>query len=197
MGRNLTKHLKIDTVEQLLQDDLTDKEKELLELDTKKKKYKLLINYLGSKECKALIKKYVKKSDKIFKEILAELDKRRAGERSKATVSELDKSIAFYDFQVELVNDLWDSEAELILKTDLTNNAEATHTHLTNKIEELYDVPSFSELDLLKNKRIEYALIQDRLETMTSFYLDKQNVMPNPNPYEDENEEFKALTDVS
>lgn len=189
----------INTVADLIADELTDEEKVLLELDIKKKKYKLLTKYLDSKECKALIKKYVKKWDKILKEIEAEIDKRRTEWGSKATVSELDKSIAFYDFQVELSKDLWDSEAELILKEDLTNNAENTYTHIVNKIEELYDVPSFSDLDLLKNRRIEYALIQDRLETMTSFYLDKQIVNPNDNPYEEEKmskEEFDALTDV-
>ena len=133
---------------------------------------------------------------KSIKEIEVELDKRRDGTwSSKATVSELDKNLAFYDFQVELANNLWDSEAELILKEDLLSNAEATYTHVTNKIEELYDVPSFSDLDSIKHIRVEYALIQDRLETMTSFYLDRQNLIPNDNPYEDS--EFKALTDVS
>lgn len=184
-------------VKDLLEDKLTDKEKELLEIDTRKKNYKLLMKYLGSKACKELVDKYVTKGDSILKEIELELDKRRNWERSKASVSELDKSLSFYDFQLELANDLWDSEAELILKQDLINNADNTKTHLTNKIEELYDVPSFSELDLLKNRRIEYALIQDRLETMVWFYSDMVNPISNPNPYEDENEEFKALTDVS
>ena len=187
-------------VKDIIKDDLTEEEKDLLELDIRKKKYKLLTKYLESKKCEALIKKYVKKWDRILKEIEAEIDKRRNGERSKATVSELDQSLAFHDFQVELANDLWDSEAEKILKKDLENNAENTYTHVINKIEELYDVPSFSELDLLKKRRVEYALIKDRLETMTSFYLDKQVINPNGNPYEESKmskEEFDALTDIN
>lgn len=186
-------------VKDLLKDELTDDEKTLLEIDIKAKKYKLLTAYLDTKECKALIKKYEKIWDKLLKEIETELDKRRIEWGSKATVSELDKSLSFYDFQVELAWDLWDSEAELILKEDLDNNAENTYTHIINKIEELYDVPSFSDLDLLKNRRIEYTLIQDRLEQMTWFYLDKQIVNPNDNPYEEEKmskEEFEALTKV-
>lgn len=187
-------------VKELLEDQLTEEEKTLLEIDTKRKKYKLLTKYLDSKECKALIKKYVAKWNKILKEIVAELDKRRNGERGKATVSDLDKTLSFYDFQLEVVEDLWDTEAEKILKEDLTNSAEATYTHLTNKIEELYDVPSYSELDLLKHRRVEYALIKEKLELMTSLYYDKQMEVPNLNPYEEntvEAEEFNAATDVN
>ena len=186
-------------VKDLINDDLTEEEKVQLELDIKAKKYKILTKYLDSKECKALIKKYVKKWDKLLKEIVVELDKRRKWERGKATVSDLDKTLSFYDFQLEVVKDLWDSEAELILKEDLTNSAEATYTHLTNKIEELYDVPSYSELDLLKNRRVEYALIKEKLELMTSLYYDKQMEVPNLNPYEEntvEAEEFDAQTKV-
>lgn len=187
-------------VKDLIKDDLTDEERTQLEIDTKAKKYKILLKYLESEKCKALIIFYEAKWDVLLKEIKAELDKRRKGTwSSKATVSELDKSLSFYDFQVELANELWDSEAEQILAEDLRNNADATYTHLTNKIEELYDVPSFSALDLLKNRRVEYALIQDRLETMTWFYLDKQIVNPNLNPYEDEKmsqAEFEALSDT-
>jgi hypothetical protein len=51
----------INTVADLIKDELTDEEKTLLEIDTKKKKYKLLTTYLGSKECEALIKKYIAK----------------------------------------------------------------------------------------------------------------------------------------
>lgn len=187
-------------VKDLIKDNLTEEEKTLLEIDTKKKKYKILVRYLETKECKDLIKKYVAKWEVLLKKIEEEVDKRRKWESSsKAVVSELDKSISFYDFQLELANDLWDSEAEEILKADLLQNAENTYTHVTNKIEELYDVPSFSELDLLKNQRIEYALIQDRIETMVSFYNDTEIVNPNLNPYEEEKmskEEFDALTDT-
>ena len=87
----------------------------------------------------------------------------------------------------------------MILKEDLINSADNTKTHLTNKIEELYDVPSYSELDLLKTNRVEYALIKDKLELMTSLYLDRPNVVPNLNPYEEDTEqakEFDLLTNV-
>ena len=182
-----------------LQNDLTEEEKTLLEIDTRKKKYKLLTNYLESKECESLIAKYIVKWEEILKLIELELDKRRKWDRSKASVSDLDKTLSFYDFQLELANDLWNSEAELILKEDLINSADNTKTHLTNKIEELYDVPSYSELDLLKTNRVEYALIKDKLELMTSLYLDRPNVVPNLNPYEEDTEqakEFDLLTNV-
>ena len=182
-------------VKDIIVDELSQKEKDLLELDIKNKKYKLLTKYLDSKECKTLILKYLSIWGDLLKEIELEIDKRRKWAVSKASQSELNKSLHFHDFQVQLAGDLWDSEAESILREDLLSNAEATYTHVVNKIEELYDVPSFSDLDILKYKRIEYALIQDRLETMTSFYLDKQNLIPNDNPYEDA--EFQALTDVS
>jgi hypothetical protein len=44
-----------------LQNDLTEEEKTLLEIDTRKKKYKLLTKYLESKECESLIAKYIVK----------------------------------------------------------------------------------------------------------------------------------------
>tara|TARA_R110000850_G_scaffold162463_1_gene287388 strand:+ start:2969 stop:3121 length:153 start_codon:yes stop_codon:yes gene_type:complete len=46
-------------VKDIIVDELSQKEKDLLELDIKNKKYKLLTKYLDSKECKTLILKYI------------------------------------------------------------------------------------------------------------------------------------------
>jgi len=184
-------------VNDLIQEDLTEEQKKLLEIDEKKKKHKLLKDYLKTEDYKKLIEYFKNKSELKLEEIKKELDNRRKGWISKATQSELNISLSFYDFQLELANKLWNSEAEEILKTDLINNADNTYTHLTNKVEELYDVPSYSNLDLIKKERMEYWLIDDRIEQMVWFYdLDKQKI-PNLNPYEEDTEENKALTDVS
>lgn len=167
-------------------EELTDKQKELLEIDLRRKKYKILKKYLFTPEYKDLVKKFETKANDILVKIEKELDNRRNGWVSKATQSELNFSLQFYDFQCELANALWNSEAEQILKNDLLQNADNTYTHLTNKIEELYDVPSYSDLDLLKKARVEYALIRDRIETMVWFYNDNIEVENNPNPYEEQ-----------
>lgn len=167
-------------------EDLTDKEKELLESDIRKNKFKILTKFLKSDKYKDLIKMYITKWKLLLEEIYLEIDKRRKGWFCKATRSDLDKTLSFYDFQVELANDIGkDSEAELILKEDLLKNAEDTYSHVLNKVEELYDVPSYSELDMLKYRKKEYLLIEDRLETMVSFYMEEKNEISNPNPYEE------------
>lgn len=165
-------------------EELTDEQKELLEIDIRRKKYKILKNYLLTSEYEDLVNKFEIKANDLLEKIEKELDNRRNGWVSKATQSELNFSLQFYDFQRELANALWNSEAEQILKSDLLQNADNTYTHLTNKIEELYDVPSYSDLDLFKKARVEYALIRDRIEQMVWFYNDNIEVENNPNPYE-------------
>lgn len=191
-------------MQEIQTEELTDIEKQLLELDTNKKKFNLLNKYLISNEYKNLVEHFKSKWDELFTKIELELDKRRNWERSKATVSDLDKTLSFYDFQIELMNALGNTEAELILKEDLKRNAENTKTHLTNKIDELYDVPSYSELDLLKLKRVEYSLIEDRINTMAWFYRQSEETLYNPNPYEElvgnrkmTEEEFNLMTDIN
>jgi len=188
-------------VKDIIKDELTEEEKTLLELDIKKKKYKLLTAYLESKECKALTKKYVKIWDNLLKDIEDELDKRRKGtSNAKATKSDLDKTLFYYDFLIKLISDLWDSEAEMILKEDLGLRATNTYSWVLHTVDPLYDVPSFSDLDMIKHIRAEYTMIHSQFETMQNNYFDKPNVVPNLNPYEEETEEakeFNAATDVS
>ena len=68
-------------VKDLIEDDLTEYEKILLELDIKRKKYKILTKYLDSDECKAIIEQYKVIWNDILEEIMVELDKRRKWER--------------------------------------------------------------------------------------------------------------------
>jgi hypothetical protein len=65
--------VKIDT------EELTEEEKVQLEIDTRKKNYKLLTKYLNSKECDALVKKYEAIGESLLKQIEEELQKRRDG----------------------------------------------------------------------------------------------------------------------
>ena len=169
-----------------IKDDLTEEEKELLEIDTRRKKYKILSHYLLSDEYKKLVEEYKEKAERMLLKIEQEIENRRIGlSEPKATQSDFSFSLQFYDFQKELANSLWDSEAEQILKGDLLNNADNTYTHLTNKIDQLYDVPSYSDLDLAKKLRMEYALVDDRIETMVWFYNDNTEISNSLNPYED------------
>lgn len=171
-------------VKDIIWNELTDEEKALAELDDRKKKYKILKKYLLSEEYADLVSKFEAKADDILKQIERELDNRRNSWVTKATQSDLNFTLQFFDFQIELANAMWDTEAEQILKADLLHNADNTYTHLINKVEELYDVASYSDLDKLKKARVEYALIRDRIETMVSFYNDEKNEVSNPNPYE-------------
>ena len=72
------------------------------------------------------------------------------------------------------------------MRADLLENAGNTYTHLINKVEELYDVPSYSNLDILKKERMDFVLVWDRLERMVWFYNDEIQKVPNDNPYEEE-----------
>jgi hypothetical protein len=60
-------------------EELTDKQKELLEIDLRRKKYKILKKYLFTPEYKDLVKKFETKANDILVKIEKELDNRRNG----------------------------------------------------------------------------------------------------------------------
>ena len=182
----------------LIKDDLTDEQLDQLETDVNKDKFKTLRWYLDSKEYNQTIEFFTGKIEDVDVLIKKEIELRRnLNNETKAIKSELDKSILFYDFQLEIIEQLGDTEAEKILKDDLIENADNTTTHIYNKIEEMYDIPTYSKLDILKQMRIDYIMIGERLQRMVWFYAQEKDSIKNPNPYQDEDEEFKALTDVS
>lgn len=166
-----------------LLNDLTDEQKELLEKDQRKEKYKKLSHFLQTKDFEKICKHFEKKWEALTKKVTDLIQNRN---ECKAEKSELDKNYQFYNFQKELAEKLWDSEAEQVLKKDLLDNAENTYTHCLNKIEELYDAPVYTQLDLLKQLRIDYLMVWERLRRMTEFYLDTKEIMDNANPYEEQ-----------
>lgn len=163
-------------------EDLTEEQKELLQLQERKDKYKKLQHYLQSDAFEKICEHFESKWKEIEKEIIKEIKERQ---ETKVLKSELDKNHQFYNFQRELIEQLWDSEWELILKKDLEDNSENTFTHCLNKIEELYDAPVYSNLDLLKQLRIDYIMVWERLRRMSAFYLDTKEIEDNSNPYEE------------
>lgn len=167
---------------ELVTNDLTEEQLKDLEITENKRKYKILQKYLQTKEYKELVEKFIQK----WKDIEDSIEKYiRDRKETKATKSELDKSLQFYDFQQELKNSLWDSEAEQILKADIQEMSENTYTHILNKIEELYDAPTYSELDLIRQLRIDYILVESRIWRIIAWYLDAKQEISNPNPYEE------------
>lgn len=163
-------------------EDLSEEQKQLLETQERKEKYKKLQHFLNSKEFDKITKYFENKWKEIETQIIESIKTRK---EAKVVKSELDKNYQFYNFQNELIEQLWESEWEKILKEDLKSNSENTFTHCLNKIEELYDAPVYSELDLLKQLRIDYIMVWERFRRMSAFYLDTKDIEDNANPYEE------------
>lgn len=163
-------------------EDLSEEQKELLEIQEKKEKYKKLQHFINSESFTEITKYFENKWKEIENKIIEIIKNRK---EAKVLKSELDKNYQFYNFQIELIEKLWESEWEKILKEDLRENSENTFTHCLNKIEELYDAPVYSELDLLKQLRIDYIMVWERFRRMSAFYLHTKEIEDNSNPYEE------------
>lgn len=54
-----------------------------------------------------------------------------------------------------------------------------------NKVEELGDVPIYTELDFNKQRRIDYLLLGQRIERWSNSFLDRKEESMDLHPYED------------
>jgi putative cell wall-binding protein len=181
-------------------DDVTDEQKEILQEDINKKKLRDIDLFLGRVETpnkdieKAPIITYeweaYNKFLELFKEkgniILEELKREiKWRKETKLIHSQTDFDHNFACILQDFIYELWESKWEEVLKEYLYEQIEAIESNVFNKTEELYDAPVFSKFDLLKRKKNEYLLLSKRIEIIRNSFSTQIQKLDNPNPYED------------
>lgn len=140
--------------------------------------YKVMTKYLVSDDFSKLEKKYLKKAESELLTIKKKLKERK---KAELVYSELDKTQAYKEHLEELLPLLPE-----VLKKDVGNIIETLDTHIYIKVDALamYDAPIYSELDLLKCKRVNHATIRDTLTAICNQYADVKEEEMELHPYE-------------
>lgn len=162
--------------------DLTQEELMLKELDERKEKFKKINKYIQSKSYEKLCKYFREKWEALTETIRESLLVRQ---EAKTIKSQLDRDIVFKNFLSEVKEQFWNSEWEEVLKNDFQESINNVETHIFNKIEELYDAPVYTEIDILKQIRIDYLCIDQRIERILASYADRKEEKQSLHPYED------------
>jgi len=75
------------------------------------------------------------------------------------------------------------------MREDIERNVEEqiinAWSQVLNKVEELWDMPVYTELDLIKQLRIDYLLVDKKIEQMRDQYAVQEDVIEPQHPYED------------
>ena len=166
-----------------IEDELTDEQKELLELDIRKEKYKKLQQYLQSEAFIELCEYFEGEWNSVEKEVQFERQNRL---ETKSTKSQVDKDEIFQDILIEFKYKLWNTDWEEVLKEYFQDQIDAIETNILNKIsyeDALYDIPFYTVLDLLKQTRMDYLTFEKRIKSITASFADKKEEIANANPY--------------
>ena len=186
-------------VKDLLKDQLTENQERELELQTRKDNYKKTQRYILTDEFRKLCKYFDNKWKKVFEEIKLEIKNRK---QTVAIKSELDKILQDIEYYDSIFKQLWTSEWEKVLKDELNTrkiNAES-NVYIKVQPDELFDLPVYTKLDMLKMKRNGYLTVEKYITLISEWFFDAKDSENNPNPYEEakiSKDEFDALTDVN
>ena len=119
-------------------------------------------------------------------EKLEEIKKELAERKDKTLVnSELDNLLEYIEFVEELIEKIDDSKWGVKIKENLKEQVERGYTHAYNKVEIGFDVATFTELDILKNKRNMYLTVDKRIDEVINFYAPKEEENKTLHPYEE------------
>lgn len=145
-------------------------------------KYKNTQKFILSDEYNAMIKYFEDKGESLLPEIKNEIATRK---KVEATKSEVDKIYAFSLFLKEVQPVLGESEGAKVINEIINGQLEAAESNMFNKVEELGDVPIYTELDFNKQRRIDYLLLGQRIERWSNSFLDRKEESMDLHPYED------------
>lgn len=160
---------------------LTQEEIELAQKEERKEKYKNTQKYLVSDEYKGMCEYFTNKGETLLEEIKEELKNRK---ETKATKGEMDKIYSFIEFLKEVLDKLGKSKGAEVYKEIISGQIEAGYTNIYNRIEELGDVPVYSDLDFMKQLRIDYILLNKRMENWSEMFQDSKEEKKDTQPYE-------------
>ena len=185
-------------VKDLLKDQLTENQEQELELQTRKDNYKKTQRYILTPEFRKLVKYFENKWEKVFEEIKTEITTRKKAEAVKSEIDKIVQDIEYYNF---IFKKLWTHEWAKVFKNELTTRIINAESNLYIKVapDELFDLPTYTKLDMLKMKRNSYLTVEKYLTLISEWFFDWKEGKNNPNPYEEcwmTKEEFDALTKV-
>lgn len=168
--------------EQITWWDLTQEELELKIKHERKERFKKLNKYIQSDEFKEICSYFRKKWEDLTDEIRTKLQERT---ETKTIKSQLDRDVLFQNFLKEVKEQFGSSEWEEILKLEFQESINNVETHIFNKIEELYDAPVYSEIDIIKQIRIDYLCVDQRIKRIMASYADWKEEKISLHPYEE------------
>jgi hypothetical protein len=162
---------------------LTDEEVNERIRAERREKYKATQKYLLTDSYKELTEYFINKGEELKENIHTEINTR---EKSVAEKSEVDVVYAFIQFLGEVLDKLGDSDGEKVYRAIIEEQIANGWTNIENKVEELGDVPIYSKLDFIKQARIDYLLLNKRMENWSEGFADnKEEKIPDGHPYED------------
>lgn len=162
---------------------LTDEEVNERIRAERREKYKATQKYLLTDSYKELTKYFSDKGDNMKDSIRKEISTRK---KSVAEKSEVDVVYNFILFLEEVLDKLGNSEGEKVYRAIIEEQIANGWTNIENKVEELGDVPIYSKLDFIKQARIDYLLLNKRMENWSEGFADKKDEkIPDSHPYEE------------
>lgn len=185
-------------VKDLIKNELTEQEQIELELQEKKDKYNKTQKYINTEEFTKLCEEFKAEWDLLFEEIKLELKNRKKVEAIKSEINKIEQDVEYYK---AISKKLGKSEWEKVFKDELKIRIENAESNMFVKVapDELFDLPVYTKLDMLKMKRNSYSTVGKYLTLISEWFYNPKTTVTNPNPYENENmteEEFKLLTDT-
>ena len=168
-------------VKDIVQDE-KQKEQELAE---RREKYKITQKYLLTKEFRELLDLFKNKWEILLRKAKTELKTR---EKPVQEHSELDKIEQFRLLLQEVVKRLWKTQWDNIFKEELERQIEYAESNIYWKVTnmetwEMFDVPIYTKLDLIKQLRIDSILLDKRFYNISEWFHDEKEVKDEANPY--------------
>lgn len=169
----------------VIEDKLTENQEKELEIYTRKENYKKTQKYLLTPVFENICQYFDNKWKRIFADIKKEIDWRI---KAEATYSEIDFIVSTIEYYKEILKKLWKEEWAEVFKKELKTRIENAESNVYIKVapDELFDLPTYTNLDMIKSKRNRYLTVRKYLQGISEWFYDKEIKTPELNPYKEE-----------
>jgi hypothetical protein len=149
--------------------------------DEKKAKYKSLMRWRLSDNCKEIIEESTENAEELLEVIKKEFTKRK---KVELTLSEVNKLDGYCKFLTLIIGKIDDSEGGVAMKEIIGEQVARAYTHIYNKVGVGFDVPVFTKMDGLKDERNCHVTIAQRFDEIINEFSNEKDVKDSLNPYE-------------
>jgi len=162
---------RIDTVTDLLKEELTDEEQAALDTDTRRENYKQSQKYLLTPAFKKLCKKFMIEWKSMMSIIKQELKTREKTDAVKSEADKIAQDIAYYEkIKSALGNTKWEKVLKLALEVRI-ENAES-NVYIKVDPSNLFDLPVYTKLDMLKLERNSLMTLEAYITWISELFQD-------------------------